>query len=75
MVTRAFADAQVVVGLGDRAGWENGTLSVLKSETLYEITSTGQPTDSESLRVSRAIAQSALNHTDVTGAATPKPAQ
>jgi len=42
-VTRAFADAQVVAGLGDRASWKNGTLSVLKRETLLEITSTGGP--------------------------------
>lgn len=73
VVTRALADAQVVTGLGDRAGWKNGTLSVLKNEMLYAVTSTGQASDAESLRVSRAVAQSVLTHTDVS--ATPRPAQ
>ncbi len=73
IVTRAFADAQVVAGLGDRAGWKNGTLSVLKKEALYEVTATGQPTDAASLHVARAIAQSALTHADVTAATTPTP--
>lgn len=66
VVTRAFADAQVVVGLGDRAGWKNGTLSVLKNEALVQVTATGQSSDSESLAVSKAIATSALTKLDTT---------
>jgi hypothetical protein len=65
-VTHAFADAQVVVGLGDRAGWKNGTLSVLKSEALVQVTATGQGSDSQSLEVSKSIATSALTSLDTT---------
>lgn len=73
LVTQAFADAQVVAGLGDRAGWKNGTLAVLKNQALFQLTATGQTTDAGSLRLSRALAQSALNHIDISGPATPKP--
>jgi hypothetical protein len=66
VVTHAFADAQVVVGLGDRAGWKNGTLSVLKSEALVQVTATGQGSDSQSLEVSKSIATSALTSLDTT---------
>ena len=45
LVTRAFADAQVKVDLGDQAGWKNGTLSVLKNETLFQVNAVGQATD------------------------------
>jgi hypothetical protein len=65
-VTRAFSDAQVVVGLGDKAGWKNGTLSVLKNEALVQVTATGQGSDSESLAVSKSIATSALTNLNTT---------
>ena len=66
LVTKAFSDAQIVVGLGDKAGWKNGTLSVLKNETLLKISATGQATDSDSLKVSKSIAKSALTNLDTT---------
>jgi len=62
LVQRAFADAQVIVGLGDRAGWKNGTLSVLKNETLFQVNATGQSTDSDSLAVCKSVAESALTN-------------
>lgn len=64
-VTRAFADAQTVVDLGDKAGWKSGTLSVLKNETLFQVNAAGQSTDSESLKAATAIAKAALNHVPV----------
>ena len=62
IVSRAFADAQIVVGLGDRAGWKNGTLSVVKSELLLQVNVTGQPTDAESLKVAKSVAKAALQN-------------
>jgi hypothetical protein len=62
VVTRAFADAQVVVGLGDRAGWKNGTLSVVKNEVLFQVNVTGQPTDAQSLTVAKSVAKAALQN-------------
>ncbi len=62
VVTRAFADAQVVVGLGDRAGWKNGTLSVLKNEMLFAVNVTGQQNDDRSLLVAKSVARAALSH-------------
>ncbi len=66
VVQHAFADAQIVVGLGDKAGWKNGTLSVLKNETLLQVNATGQSTDSESLTVCKSIAKSALTNINTT---------
>jgi len=62
VVQHAFADAQIVVGLGDKAGWKNGTLSVLKNETLLQVNATGQSSDSESLTVCKSVARSALTN-------------
>jgi len=62
IVTHAFADAQIVAGLGDRAGWKNGTLSVLKSELMLQVNVTGQSTDAESLNVAKAVAKAALQN-------------
>jgi hypothetical protein len=66
VVQHAFADAQIVVGLGDKAGWKNGTLSVLKNETLLQVNATGQATDSESLTVCKSVAKSALTNINTT---------
>lgn len=65
-VTHAFADAQIIVGLGDKAGWKNGTLSVLKNETLLQVSATGEATDSQALKVSKSVAKSALTNMDAT---------
>jgi hypothetical protein len=65
VVTRAFADAQVVVGLGDKAGWKSGTLSVLKNETLFQVNAVGQTTDADSLKAATSIAKVALNNIPV----------
>ncbi len=62
VVTRALADAQIVAGLGDRAGWKNRTLSVVKSELLIQVNVTGQPTDAESLKVATSVAKAALQN-------------
>jgi hypothetical protein len=62
VVTHAFADAQIVAGLGDRAGWKNGTLSVLKNELLFQVNPTGQSSDSASLDVAKSIAKSVLQN-------------
>jgi hypothetical protein len=62
IVTRAFADAQIVVGLGDRASWKNGTLSVVKSELLLQVSVAGQPTGTQSLDVAKAVAKAALQN-------------
>jgi hypothetical protein len=67
IVTRAFADAQVVTGLGDKAGWKSGTLSVLKSETLYQVSVSNTGTDPNSGKgVAISVATAALNNTDTT---------
>jgi hypothetical protein len=62
IVMRAFADAQVVANLGDRAGWKNGSLSVLKNELLFQVSVSGEPTDATALNVATSVAQSVLRH-------------
>jgi hypothetical protein len=62
IVSRVFADAQVVSDLGDRAGWKNGTLSVLKNELLFQVNVAGQPGDGQALAASKAVAKAVLQH-------------
>jgi len=62
IVSRAFADAQMVANLGDRAGWNNGTLSVLKNELLFQVAASGQSSNAASFEVAKSIAQSVLYH-------------
>jgi hypothetical protein len=62
IVTRAFAGAQTVASLGDRAGWQNGSLSVLKNQLLFAVGVSGQPSDSAGLKVATSVAQSVLEH-------------
>lgn len=62
VVQHAFADAQIVVGLGDQASWKNGTLSVVKNELLLQVNATGQDSDSESLAIAKSVAKSVLTH-------------
>lgn len=75
IVTNAFKDAAIVQGLGDQAGWKNGTLSVLKAHTLIAISVTGGPNNnSGALAVSKTVATEVLNHIDTTKPdATPSP--
>ena len=67
LVTRAFADTQVVMNLGDQAGWNPKTaaLSVLKNETLYQVNITGQPNDDEAKKTAIAVAKIAITNTPV----------
>ncbi len=62
IVSRAFADAQVIADLGDQAGWKNGTLSVLKNELLFQVNVAGQPGDGQALATSKAVARVVLQH-------------
>jgi len=62
MVTRAFSEAQVVANLGDRAGWKNGSLAVLKNQLLFHIGVSGQPSEATGLKVATSVAQSVLEH-------------
>jgi hypothetical protein len=67
VVQNAFKDAQVVQGLGDQAGWKNGTLTVLKSHTLVLIKITGGPNNnSGALSASKQVATDVVNHIDTT---------
>ncbi len=62
IVNEAFSGAQEISDLGDRAGWKNGVLFVLKGQVLMHVDATGQSSDSQSLVVSKAIARSAIEN-------------
>jgi hypothetical protein len=62
IVTRAFSEAQAVANLGDRAGWQNGSLAVLKNQMLFNVGVSGQSSDTSSLKVATSVAQSVLQH-------------
>jgi hypothetical protein len=62
IVNEAFSGAQEISDLGDRAGWKNGVLSVLKGQVLIQVDATGQSSGSQSLAVSKAIARSAIEN-------------
>jgi len=62
IVNEAFSGAQEISDLGDRAGWKNGVLSVLKGQVLIQVDATGQSSGSQSLTVSKAIARSAIEN-------------
>lgn len=66
IVTNAFKDAQVVQGLGDQAGWKNGTLSVLKAHLLVQISLVGQNNPSKNLDEEKSIATDVVSHIDTT---------
>jgi len=67
IVTDAFKDAAVVQGLGDQAGWKNGTLSVLKAHLLFQISVTGQnDAPSKELDASKSIMTDVISHIDTT---------
>jgi hypothetical protein len=61
IVARAFADAQVISNLGDRAGWNDGLLSVLKNDLLLRVATSGQSSNAVSLEVAKSIAQTVLS--------------
>lgn len=60
-VNHMLDDAQEVANLGDRAGWKNGTLTVVKKELLLQVRVDGSR-DSQSLQAAKTIAQTALQH-------------
>lgn len=62
IVTRAFSEAQLVANLGDKAGWQNGSLSVLKNQLLFNVGVSGQASDASGLKVATSVAQSVLQH-------------
>ena len=62
IVNDAFSGAEEISDLGDRAGWKNGVLSVLKGQVLLQVDATGQSSGSQSLAVSKAIARSAIEN-------------
>jgi hypothetical protein len=62
IVTRAFSGAQIVANIGDRAGWQTGSLSVLKNELLFHVNISGLPSDATGLKVATSVAQSILQH-------------
>jgi hypothetical protein len=60
---------QMITGLGEKAGWSNGLLTVLQNNVLYKVKIGGLASSQLALDASELIARSALNRTH----ASPKP--
>lgn len=56
----AFSDAQMIAGLGDKAAWKDGKLTVVKAETAFQLLVNG--TGSPALATSETLARDVLNH-------------
>ena len=62
-VNRILDNAQAVADLGDRAGWKNGTLTVVKHELMLQVR-VDATQDSQALKAAKTIAHTALQHVD-----------
>ncbi|MDQ6825559.1 MAG: hypothetical protein M3007_08880 [Candidatus Eremiobacteraeota bacterium] len=56
----ALNDAQMIAGLGDKAAWNNGRLTVLKNEVVFPLQVSSAHSGSSSLGVSEALTQTVL---------------
>src|SRR5579883_1482260 len=56
--SNAFDDAQLIAGLGDKASWKDGRLTVLRADTAFQVLVHGS--QSPSLGVSEALARDVL---------------
>jgi hypothetical protein len=59
-LSEAFADAQMLSGLGDKAAWKDGKLTVLKADMAFQLLVQGSR--SSTLATSEALARTVLNH-------------
>lgn len=56
----AFNDAQMISGLGDKASWKNGALTVVRADTAFQLLVHGN--SSPALATSEALARDVLGH-------------
>ncbi|HXM19632.1 MAG TPA: hypothetical protein VN934_12620 [Candidatus Tumulicola sp.] len=54
---------QTITGLGEKAGWANGLLTVLQNNVLYKVKVGGLASSQLALNASELIARGALNRT------------
>lgn len=59
-IMEALSDAQIIAGLGDKAGWKNGALTVLKNEIAFRLVVSGAGSDARRLAISEALARDVL---------------
>ena len=60
-VTQALEGAQLVAGLGDRAGWKDGWLTVVKNQVAFRLMVSGSGSDANRLAMSENLASSVLS--------------
>ncbi|MDQ6933329.1 MAG: hypothetical protein M3160_09180 [Candidatus Eremiobacteraeota bacterium] len=56
----AFADAQLISGLGDKAAWKNGWLTVVKDQVAFQLLVQAPAASQSQLEVSQILAQNVL---------------
>ncbi len=56
----AFADAQFISGLGDKAAWKNGWLTVVKDRVAFQLLVQSPAASQSQLQVSQILAQNVL---------------
>ncbi len=59
-LSSAFTDAQMLSGLGDKASWKEGTLTVVKADMAFQLLVQGSR--SPALAASETLARAVLNH-------------
>jgi hypothetical protein len=59
-LAQAFTDAQILSGLGDKAAWKDGKLTVLKADMAFQLLVQGSR--SPALSTSEALARTVLYH-------------
>ncbi|MDQ2679709.1 MAG: hypothetical protein M3Y21_01610 [Candidatus Eremiobacteraeota bacterium] len=62
MLSRIFADSQTIAGLGDKAGWKNSALSVLKNDILFNIEIGGPEANAQRLNIATTLARVVITH-------------
>jgi hypothetical protein len=67
-------EVQYITGLGEKAGWANGLLTVLQNNVLYKVQIGGLATSQLALDASELIARHALNRAQTPPTAPPSPA-
>jgi len=58
--SQAFNDAQLIAGLGDKAAWKDGRLTVVKADIAFQLLV--QATGSPALATSESLARAVLAH-------------
>ncbi len=57
LIAQAFSDAQLISGIGDRAGWKDGVLSVLRDRLLFNIRISGSGPNEQRLADAETLAR------------------